>query len=100
MEAGPRVGPPYRCFGSHSYRINQGSVCDGKTLSAAFPGLRIFVERVRRDGKIIDSDEDMMLHAGDVSVISGRREVLVENVDPVLEEINDRELLDFSAEKV
>src|SRR4051812_16750429 len=100
MEKAGTVMPPYRHFGSHSYRIDQGSVCDGKSLSAAFPGLRIFVERVRRDGEIIDADEDMVLHAGDVAVIAGRREVLVEKIDPVLEEINDRELLEFSAEKV
>src|SRR3954449_10773780 len=100
MDKDESVMSAYRHFGSHSYRIDQGSVCDGKSLSAAFPGLRIFVERVRRDGEIIDADEDVALHAGDVAVIAGRREVLVEKIDPVLEEINDRELLDFSAEKV
>jgi len=100
MDDDPSVMSAYRYFGSHSYRINAGSVCEGKSLGTAFPGLRIFLERVRRNGEIINGDEAMVLRAGDVAVVSGRREVLVERVDPVLEEINDRELLDFSAEKV
>src|SRR4051812_11727594 len=49
MDEDPGVTSAYRYFGSHSYRINEGSACDGKTLSAAFPGLRVSVERVRRD---------------------------------------------------
>ena len=100
MDEDPSVMSAYRYFGSHSYRINEGSVCEGKSLGTAFPGLRIFLERVRRNGEITNGDEDMVLCAGDVVVVSGRREVLVERVDPILEEINDRELLDFSAEKV
>jgi putative transport protein len=100
MDDDPGAISAYRYFGSHSYRIDEGSPLDGKRLSAVFPELRVFVERVRRDGQIIDGDEDMELRAGDVVVISGRREVLVEQLDPMFEEINDRELLDFSAEKV
>src|SRR5438309_4531991 len=48
MDEDPSVMSAYRYFGSHSYRINEGSVCEGKSLGTAFPGLRIFLERVRR----------------------------------------------------
>ncbi|MFL5238143.1 MAG: aspartate-alanine antiporter [Rhizomicrobium sp.] len=100
MDQDPGVLSAYRDFGSHSYRIDEQSPVAGKTLGAAFPDLRVFVERVRRNGEIIDGHDDMVLRAGDIAVISGRREVLVEMLDPVLEEVNDRELLDIAAEKV
>src|SRR3954451_4867531 len=100
MDQDPGVLSAYRDFGSHSYRIDQQSPVAGKTLGAAFPDLRVFVERVRRNGEIIDGHDDMVLRAGDIAVISVRREVLVEMLDPLLEEVNDRELLDIAAEKV
>src|SRR4051812_11885889 len=45
MDKDPSVMSAYRYFGSHSYRINEGSVCDNASISAAFPGERVFVER-------------------------------------------------------
>ena len=38
---------------------------------------RMFVERLRRDGQIIDFDANTVLKAGDIGVISGKTEALV-----------------------
>lgn len=100
MDQDPSIASAYRHFDVHSYRVGDKSVLDGRTLNAAFPDLRVFLERVRRGGEVIDGDEDTRLQAGDVALVSGPREALVGALDPRLEEVNDRELLDLSVEKV
>ncbi|MFL6735373.1 MAG: aspartate-alanine antiporter [Sphingomicrobium sp.] len=90
----------YRKFDTHAYVINEASVLAGKTVKQAFPGLRIFAERIRRGSEIIDAKEDTILLAGDSVVISGPRDILVEQIDTVLTEVSDRELQDLSVEKV
>jgi putative transport protein len=100
MDPDPGIASAYRHFDVHAYRIKAKSVLDGNTLGAAFPDMRVFLERVRRGGEILDGDEQTLLKAGDVALISGPRDALVEKLDPVLEEVNDRELLDLSVEKV
>ena len=100
MDSDPNVMSAYLRFGAHAYRINETSVAAGKTLAQAFPDLRIFAERIRRGNEIIDASDDTVLLAGDVVVITGRREALVERLDKELEEVNDPELLDLSVERV
>src|SRR5688572_7791700 len=90
----------YRHFDAHAYRIDEGSGLAGKTLRQSFPNLRIFAERIRRDGEILDADEATLLRVGDIVVISGARDVLVFDLDTRLTEVNDRELLSVSVEKV
>jgi len=100
MGKDPSVMSAYTQFAVHSYAISESSVVAGKTLRQAFPDLRIFAERIRRGNEVIDADDDTVLLPGDVVVISGRREALVEKLDTQLEEVNDRELLDLSVERV
>lgn len=46
-------------------------------IEALFPGERVFLERLRRDARLVDDPAaDMVLRTGDVIVLSGRREVL------------------------
>lgn len=100
MDSDPTVMSAYTQFAVHSYRITESSEAAGKTLRQAFPDLRIFAERIRRGNEIIDANDDTVLLAGDIVVITGRREALVEKLDTKLEEVNDRELLDLSVERV
>jgi putative transport protein len=72
----------------------------GKPVAEVLPGLRVFVERVRRGRAIIDADASTVLQAGDIASISGRRELLVEHLTPRLDEMQDPELLDQPAELV
>jgi putative transport protein len=90
----------YRKFDAHAYRIDEASPLAGKTLRELFPGLRVFAERIRREDKIIDAQDDTVLLAGDTIVVTGPREVLVEKLDTMLSEVADRELQDLSVEKV
>ncbi len=61
---------------------------------------RIFVERLRIRGKIVDPTPDTLIHSGDLVVLSARSEVIVD--EPVLigNEVADHELLNFGAENL
>jgi putative transport protein len=100
MEQDPNIVSAYRKFDAHAYLINEASGVAGKTLRQAFPGLRVFAERIRRGDQIVDATDDTILLAGDTVVISGPRDALVDKLDPTLAEVTDRELLDLSVEKV
>ena len=98
--ATPGIASAYRGIELRAYRIPEGSDVIGKPVKDILPGERFFVERVRRDGQIIEADAQTVLHAGDIAAISGRRDVLVQQVDTRLPEVEDAELLDVPAERI
>ena len=90
----------YRAVELRAFRIDEGSTLAGPEVRHLFPGLRIFVERVRRGPTFIDAYADTVLCAGDIVAISGPRQVLVENVEAVAPEVHDAELLNVPATAV
>lgn len=90
----------YRAIELRAYRVSQDRTVVGLPVREIWPGLRVFVERLRRGPTIIEADADTVLEAGDIVAISGRRELLVETINPILQEVQDRELLDLPAEFV
>ena len=95
----PGVFSAYRQIEVRAYRIAATSPVVGKHAGELFPGLRIFVERIRRGDRLLDADAASKLEAGDVVAISGPRSLLTGEVDPVLPEVDDRALLDMPATK-
>jgi putative transport protein len=85
-----------------AYRVKDGGRAVGKTV-AALEGenaaSRLFVERLRRDGKIIDFDGNTVIKAGDIGVISGKTDALI-SLGNMAEEVADAELLDIPVESV
>ena len=64
-------------------------------------GRRIFVERVRTAGKIVDDPADTTAIAkGDEVVLSGRREYVIQDESWIGPEVADAELLSFALEKI
>lgn len=64
-------------------------------------GRRIFVERARIAGNIVDSPApDTIVNKGDEIVLTGRREVVIQDESWVGTEIADYDLLNFPIEKV
>jgi len=62
---------------------------------------RLFVERIRRAGRLLDPEGNTRLDAGDTIAVTGRRERLVPRMDGerlAVREVDDRELLDIPAE--
>jgi putative transport protein len=92
----------WRQFEMRAYRIAESGKFVGRRVAEAearLPDARVFIERVRRDGRIIEFEPHTVLQAGDVVAVSGRREVLV-NMLQTATEVEDRELLDVPAEAV
>ncbi len=61
---------------------------------------RIFVERLRIKGKIVDPTPSQKVNCGDLLVLSARSEVMVEEAEFLGKEIADHELLNFGAENL
>jgi putative transport protein len=67
-----------------------------RELEQSFGDARVFVERMKRDGRIFDVHPHITLHRGDCIVLSGRRSVLVGAGNPLsASEAEDSELLDI-----
>lgn len=62
--------------------------------------LRLFVERVRVNGQVMSPNPKIKIRKGDLIVLSGRREVIVEEGSLIGPEVADTELLSFGAENL
>ena len=94
------ISSAYRPFTMRAYRVGEASATIGKSVGELLPGVRVFVERVRRGDQIITADASTVLQAGDVVAVSGPRAVIVETFGGSAAEVDDRELLDAEAEVV
>ncbi len=84
-----------------TFKLEKPGVVAGKTVAAAelMSGSRIYLERLRRNGKIIDFTDDTVLEVGDIIAVSGPHEAMVEWSNQG-DEVNDHELLDIPIETV
>jgi len=87
----------YREWDVRAYRVNLAPHAKMRAadFEASFAPERVFVERIRRDGSILESGRDTLLHPNDVVVIGARRSVLLGGTAVLGAEVEDRELLDF-----
>lgn len=60
--------------------------------------IRQFIERVRIGGEIMDADPELRVRKGDVIVLSGRRESIIDQTSWAGPEVSDHELLTFGSE--
>ena len=65
-------------------------------LEKSVPNFRIFIHRIRRDGKIVEPNANTFLYTGDVIAVMARYKVFFQNIYDIGPEVMDRELLDFS----
>ncbi|WP_343213947.1 aspartate-alanine antiporter [Ensifer oleiphilus] len=94
----PGITRAYHDFGLRAYRIDEASGLTGTPVRNLLPGIRVFVERLRRGDQIIEADGNTVLQPGDIVAFSGRRALLVEHLDSKLVEVEDKELLNAEAE--
>jgi putative transport protein len=97
------AGSAWHRFELRAYRIKPDGRAVGMTAKQAeamVPDARVFVERIRRDGRIEEATADTVLKAGDVVAVAGPRDVLVEVLGQAAEEVNDPELQNVRAEGV
>ena len=85
---------------ARAYRITNPEFAH-KTVSqfeSAFAPQRIFVERVRENGHVVDAEPDTMLELNTVVALAGRREAILENERRFGTEVDDREVMNFQAQ--
>ena len=73
-------GTAWHQFELRAFRVKERGPVVGKTAQEAealIPDQRVFIQSIRRDGKILDATADTVIHAGDIVAVAGRREVLV-----------------------
>jgi len=95
--AKPGLASAWRKFDLRAYRLADGSPLAGLTVAASearVPEHRLFILRFRREACILEAEPGITLKAGDVIALSGPRHIIVEQVGPHAEEVEDKELLD------
>jgi putative transport protein len=96
-------GTAWHRFELRAFRLEKGMSVIGLTAAAAEaarPKARLFVERIRRDGKVIEANADTVLMAGDVVAVAGPRQTLVDLIGTEAHEVDDPELLAVPVEGV
>jgi len=93
-QSGTRSG--YREWDIRAYRLaNLFASRRMADVERSFVPERVFIERIRRGSKLLDTAPDMLLHVGDVVAVVARRRVLLSEGFAIGVEVEDRELLDF-----
>ncbi|MDR0252224.1 MAG: aspartate-alanine antiporter, partial [Brucellaceae bacterium] len=84
-----------------SFILERPDMVAGKTVAEAeeMSGSRIYLERLRRGGQIIDFTRDTVLQVGDIIAVSGPHESIV-RWSNYADEVADHELLDIPIEHV
>ncbi|CAG9164500.1 aspartate-alanine antiporter [Cupriavidus pampae] len=72
----------------------------GEIEAGTHDGVRAFVERIRRNGKIMEVELDTRIEANDIVAIGGKRDQMILRLGPSGREVQDAELLDIPTEGV
>jgi len=86
-----------------AFRVQPGGKVVGLRAveaEAMVPDARVFVTRLRRNGKIEDATADTVLRAEDVVAVTGARDVLLRVIGDGAKEVEDPELLSVPVEGV
>jgi len=93
----------YRVFTARSYRLENKDL-SGKTVKEVeklFTDQQLVIERIHRDGKLMETEPRTVLQEGDIFVAAGLHKDLVENGEKDFgPEVEDRELLDVPVEGI
>ncbi|MGB5776021.1 MAG: aspartate-alanine antiporter [Sedimenticolaceae bacterium] len=96
------MGSAWQQLQMRAFEVAEDTPANGKTVGeveSLHAESRMYIERLRRDGEIIDFDQDTVLKVGDVVVVAGRTEELIA-LQGRGREVADRELLDIPVETV
>jgi putative transport protein len=90
-------------FEIRTFRVNSNSIAAGRSVNAIehmIRGARIYIDRIRRNGKIEKPEPGFVLRAGDVIGIAGRHEILIDHADKFGIEVADCDLVQGSIDAV
>jgi putative transport protein len=83
-----------------AYRITRSDLLNRSVaeLESRPREARVFISRIRRDGKIIEPEPDTVVREGDIVAVLTRSELLMARGAEIGVEVSDAELLDFPVE--
>lgn len=90
----------FRAYKAESDYFNRPRTVEEIERHIEHLGLRHFIERLRVRGEIEDPQPELKVRKGDVIVLSGRRETIIEDAGWIGPEVTDHELLNFTAENL
>jgi putative transport protein len=99
----PGIISAYQDLVVRAYRVSANCRFRDKAVAeveTAFTPFRVFVERIRTDGQVVDAKPVAIIREGQVLAIAGRREPMMQMSESFGPEVDDRQLLDFPAESV
>jgi putative transport protein len=90
----------YQSLAVRAYRVTHPDLLNRTVgeLEARPRQTRVFISRMRREGKIIEPTPEIVVHKDDVVAILARSELLTDRGEEIGDEIDDKELLDFPIE--
>ena len=97
VEQDPGMVSAYRSFDVRAYRVTNEKLVN-QTVAAieAMPkDIRVFIQRIRREGALIEPEPNTVIHQGDIIAVAARDEVLVERGTVVGPEVDDKDCLIF-----
>jgi putative transport protein len=97
------AGSAWHRWELRAFRVADGGRAVGLTAAdaeAMVAGARVFIQRIRRNGRIEEATTTTVLQAGDIVAVVGPREVLVDVLGQTAQEVDDPELLNVPVEGV
>jgi putative transport protein len=90
----------YQSLSVRAYRVTHPDLLNRSVaeLEARPRQTRVFISRIRREGKLIEPDPETVISEGDVIAILTRSELLTARGIEIGTEVHDKELLDFPIE--
>jgi putative transport protein len=96
-------GSAWHQYELRAFQVEEASPLIGKSAAVAegmMGGTRLFIERLRRAGKVEEMTTATILQPRDILAIAARRDVLVNVVEHTAMEVDDAELLSVPVEGV
>lgn len=90
----------FRAYKCESAYFNRPRSVDEINRHINALGVRHFIERLRVKGEILEPEPGVKVGKGDIIVLSGRRESIIDNAGWIGPEITDHDLLNFAAEYI
>jgi len=96
----PEATSAYQALAVRAYRVANPNLINRNVgeLEARPKQARVFISRIRREGKIIEPEPNTVVREGDVIAVLTRSELHTVRGDEIGAEVNDKELLSFPIE--
>jgi putative transport protein len=96
-EAEPGIDSAFQEWSIRAYQVKEEKWIGRKVgeIESSFQDIRIFIQRIRHDGQIIEPVSETIIQSGDIMAVMARRTVIVKGIAEIGPETVDKELLDF-----